>query len=617
MKKILFFLLVILGTSSAYADILFFDLNFSINEVRAIRKFAQSKNETLHLYPERSLQDESLMEKEWRAAEALQSQLLDCVDSKKDCSALREKANAAMNRMHDLVSKKVKMIDPSEIKRIINDLGPKNINLSTIIFSGHSGGPGFTGLFGGLSLTDIEKPLKANPELIRNTHSFLLWGCYSGTLNSLYNIWKKSFPEINTFAGYEKRAPLGIRETSAKYLINFLSAEDSLAKAQTVQEAHRLFKKIDLTADLDGTALVGDYYLTYDEGASVAEMLKRCDQFPESLYQQFQCYDKAQAGCENPPANHQGPIREFYTFLQVNRHCYDLLKTKYPELPTPDYLIRLIYLDNIKINFENQHKKDYQVFNQNIDSLGFSKDYYLENFIHENRKSNIDLINSYNNEFNQLGVLDGSIANNERIYDLIISQLVFQNITMGPLNIFDAWFFRNGEPPMCIPFSWVDIGASEPDTCNITSYLTKPANKDVERDIHISLLWYQLTNAFFNVNPSFANYAAIPTLLEEQRSNYINSINQQLKIFNSVPLEKQSKEIQKLLLLYPQWINQVNGMSDREYVQKALTDIEQLKTFLHKKISNFPKDETYQKNIEYYLEYLENCKQILLKLISL
>lgn len=577
MKKASFCSVVIIGliltSLNAYSDILFFDLNYSVNEVEAIRKIAQVRNEKLLLFPDRSHVDEAQLEKQWRLVNELERQRSNCLNNgQKDCSDLDKKFRQAKDLMNQLTAS-IKKIDPSELERIISSLG-SNSNISLVAFSGHSGLGGFTGLFGGLDFASTKAAFDKNPEALKKTTTILLLGCYSGTLNVLYNLWQKTFPSVKLFAGYEKRSPLGIRPESARFLTNMIQAESRLLNASSLAQAHAVFKSIGLVAELDGTALLKDYFLSYAESGSIQDMLSRCGQFPEDLYKIYQCYDKGEPGCENPPVNHQGPLREFYSFLQINSHCSDLLKEKYPDIPTKDYLIRLIYLDNIKSNFRDHYRNEINIFSKILSEVNLPQNYSVENYLNQSRAQNIALDKSFQDDLLSLGMSDGSFSVAPNADKLEILQFS-QSLLKSALNMSE---YRQLSEP-CTPFSWVDLGATEKDRCAFGNFLLDPLTGPAKSVIEGMLYTVRIVFEAWRISPLTIfielDYGKTKAELKKNVLNYLLKKKKFLQSKENI-LPSFSQDLLKQL---PSIIIEVETMTEDQLAQNMIQNLDVLLKF--------------------------------------
>ena len=104
--------------------------------------------------------------------------------------------------------------DGPELEEIFRRANAGEINLRTIVGSGHSSGTGFSGQGGSLT-SAIDKILEANPIARQQVRHFIGLGCYTGTKYSQAE-WQSRFPNATVMAGFNGIAPSG--HWSAKFL---------------------------------------------------------------------------------------------------------------------------------------------------------------------------------------------------------------------------------------------------------------------------------------------------------------------------------------------------------------------------------------------------------------
>jgi hypothetical protein len=232
-------------------------------------------------------------------------------------------------------------------------------------------------------------------------------------------------------------------------------------------------------------------------------MLKRCDSFNAATMDSFLCFDEGKPGCENPPSDHRGPLRELYNFLQKNRHCRGALVEKYPQIPSLEYLIRLIYLDNVKGNFEAHHGAEAPAFNRVLASAGISSP-RLDAFGRSSRAEDAKAFGAISEAFVRAGYRDFSFIDRSDWREVIHANFVANSLTilLGP-----SWY--RGFDQSCVPFSWVDPGSREKDSCRLSEFLRQPLQEIYEQEItaswaHISVdryVWDQVLEPFWSPVP--------------------------------------------------------------------------------------------------------------------
>ncbi|MGZ3825954.1 MAG: hypothetical protein ACXVCR_13440 [Bdellovibrio sp.] len=465
--------------------IVFFDLNFAPAEIAAVREAARIRGDNLVLIPERTEEQQRDIERQYVLTVKLEDKVRQCYfHPNENCEGLLKQFKDAKKRLDNIVSQ-IKRVDSAS--EVFSKMDRDGIVPSVYIFSGHSGGRGLTGVFGSLTANAIHEEIDKHPKLFSNVTSMLLWGCYTGTLSNLSDGWQALFPKVKAFAGYRNRAPLGIRPSSGQLLKSYLLNEQNFLSASDVNKTHKIFKKLDFVADLDATALIDGYYLTYEKAEKVSELFKRCEQFDEKLLTSYSCYFDGQNGCENPPSSHTGPLRNLYSYLQVNRHCHEKLLEKYPTLPTPESLIRLIYFDNIKSNFIQHHSAMFESYNDFVDELNFPTNSKIFDLTKLNRSSIIESANITSKELEKVGFVDGTYINNSNWGTVKKFGEAFNSLkmTLGIQHKYSEW---------CVPFSWVEENAKEIDGCGFDMFLERPL-PEIKKEILISTFYEE---SFFN-----------------------------------------------------------------------------------------------------------------------
>jgi hypothetical protein len=196
----------------------------------------------------------------------------------------------------------------------------------------------------------------------------------------------------------------------------------------------------------------------------------------------YLCYQNAGPGCENPPRDHQGPLRTFYSYLQVNRHCEGLLMEKYPQLPSPEKVVLLIYIDNVKQNFSAHYKTFFNTFDKLLNSFELPLSFGPKFYIDSNRSQDVARMAAAFEQLRPLGVSDGSYVINSNWKDLY--RLTF---SMGA--VFNAFGLMTNKHEAllspCVPFSWVEPGAKEEDTCEFATLLSDPHTPSADEQIYL------------------------------------------------------------------------------------------------------------------------------------
>jgi len=572
--------------------LVFFDLNFAPAEIDAARDAARARGDSLIVVPERTDGQQKNIERVYRENIALQSKFDACMNNNRSVnleskSILESELDSDSDcvkilRQYDESNKKVEaavgQVKPVEsIEVVFSDLQRRGIHPSVLIFSGHSGGTGgnISGIFGHTNLIELTEVFAKYPELISSVQSILLWGCYTGTLHSLALEWRKSFPTIKSFVGYRNRAPLGIRPSSGQLMKNYLLAEAELLALKNPKELYHRFKNLDMVADLDATMLKDNIYLSYDKFANVDELFQICDEFDPKLLEKFICYNEALEGCEHPPANHLGPLRELYSYLQINRHCGDALLAKYPKLPSADIVVRLIYLDNIKRNFQQLHQQEFATFNTLFSTLNLSvAPPKIETFFGSKRKSDIANFPLLTEGLFKLRLDNDAFVSNPQWKTI----LKLNNATFAlRLIVYRFWVdYLPAEFEHCVPFSWVEPGSKELDKCNFGSWFKEPLSLKSEFslwDVYYASLLQQWIRNEGQSNITFylgINWKDLPSLSKDYLVN-LDSLIKELEGNKSRSLSQESE-----LRRYQQTKSQLSNATDQQVAEFLLGELKAL-----------------------------------------
>lgn len=384
MKKFLSFSFLILFSTVSRSDILFIDFNFSDLEIAAAQRAAEKRNEKLIVYPEPEVRAK------WKEAytlmNRLQGQLVnECsgkVSAKKNCSQLEENLNKSKEDFEQI--KTANEIKSKKLNDIVQSLSDKKTNLSSFIVSGHSTNGKIFGVTGEINSDDINNAFEsihsakdasneqnAENDFKNNIRSILLWGCNTATPNELSSRWKTIFPNAEIIAGFNHSAPLGSLSSSSQLLENLLLQEKKLTdakdKKRVTEQVNRLMDVLPF-GKRNLIVCKGDEIYSSSEVINKSEVFKACEKIDKKkIWNQYLCYKNASTEkCANPPANPaSSELRDLYNKIQSSRQCFT--DTETPDL---EFMVRLIYFQNIKSNFINQHSASVDSLNKLLQTLG-------------------------------------------------------------------------------------------------------------------------------------------------------------------------------------------------------------------------------------------------------
>lgn len=445
MKKLIAVLLLL--SSQAFADVLFFDLNGNEAEVEAARRGAAKRGEKLIVLPEVEPSVKSRlkeMQKQFQKFQAAYS--AKCMNiASGDCEEMSKKGMKIEAELGAFLGK-IPRINRDNLKDQLAKFQGKNI--SALVISGHDGNGNFSGDFGGFSDQGLKAVFDQVKPLGDNIRSLYLWGCYTSTIGSVDFHWKKAFPNVEMIAGFDGRAPLGDKKGSSSYLEDALVKEKQLTQQKDAKSLQKVFKSLKDVNAMYSSVCVGDNIVNNKRAISISQAKELCAKLKTSPEKaSFQCYKKAEKGCENPPQNtSQSPLRTYYNFLQDHKHCREIPNS---EFDSPDTVISLIFFDQVKKNFARLKKDELKDMDQVMKTLGIPDDLSLSNIEKLNRAEIIEKIE-------KLRSFLGSRFGSGREENPLTPEVAAMT---SALNTMDFQLLQ-----LMVPFSWVEPNASEQGT---------------------------------------------------------------------------------------------------------------------------------------------------------
>ena len=270
--------------------------------------------------------------------------------------------------------------DGPEIEEIFRRAQAGEIELTTIVGSGHSSGTTFTGANG--SLSGIDEMLEKYPSVRDQVRHFIGLGCYTGTRYSAAE-WQGRFPNATFLAGFNGLAPSG--HWSARFLRQVFTSimtarrnaggtDEALANRlgsdpQAIRSLHRIL------AALDSVKITVASFQTceefFDPKGRTREKIKEEVQAGLSVFRQYLNAWSREDVPENPHA--PSPLRTFYNDVQeylgvaTPEEREELAKAK-------DQAIRLIYFGNVKANFaDSLDPEEVAAVNTTLEAAGMDK----------------------------------------------------------------------------------------------------------------------------------------------------------------------------------------------------------------------------------------------------
>jgi hypothetical protein len=283
------------------------------------------------------------------------------------------------------------------------------INLQTLIISGHSDGVGGGGVNGGIYNWDFTQYQKKYPRAMAQVQNIVVMGCNSAH-PWVVNDYRKFFPNTRVNIGFRGAGPG--QAASAKIINEVLPLLKSAPSKQAVAAnpkvgeawAKKLLnapsvRKQNTAVDIQGIKQQ-EPGIGHD-GEQFAEQYK-------AQLEVFQNYRFARPGYELPPEDHQkGPLREFYNTAQWYVNFIppedQLSSNKAPGpdkredvLRTKDQAIRLICFREIEARWSKEFAPQVAELNKDFARLGVKL--VIPNFAGKTRAEVLDIIESVESE---------------------------------------------------------------------------------------------------------------------------------------------------------------------------------------------------------------------------
>lgn len=373
LKKVLVFVGVICFCQLGYGDVLFVDLNNSQEEIRAAQQAARLRGEKLVVIPQVTERARLAIESLSQRTETLAARIhKECQTAA--CSDLLSEHQKAVSELSALT--KEHRLDSESLARGLKLAEQSKTQFSSVVISGHDGNGKFTGVLGTLESSSLEEAFAKAPNASRNVQSVLLWGCYTTTLGSLDGHWKKVFPNVSVFAGFDGRGPAKNRPANHTYLEDFLKVDRELSQAADKERVQSLVKAIRGFDQTKSSICVGDWMATPGgvKGLSALRGLCQLSAEDQKLIDQYHCFREARTQeCENPPIKtDRSVLRDLYNRLQERSHCYEVWAQsgEHQDVPEPQNVLSLLFFNNIKLNLAALHREQLVGLDSLLEKMG-------------------------------------------------------------------------------------------------------------------------------------------------------------------------------------------------------------------------------------------------------
>ena len=387
MTRSLFFIVLLFALPS-FADVIFIDLNNASQEVAAAQR--GRPGETIWKIPSTSSanmakQDEAQKEVD-KWAEKIQKS---CADGASDssCSDYRTNLEKATNNLDNTIGKN--RLTPERLKSELAQLKAKGVDINSVVISGHDGSGRFSGSNGKMEAAQIDAAFEDFPSLTKNVRSVLLWGCYTTSLGSIDGHWKRVFPNVAVFAGFDGRAPSKLRDWNYDYMEDFLRLDKDLIATNDRNVAAKIIGQ--MRGFKVGASAICAHNCIYTPAGKlgvkcddIGEIRQRCSMTNEqdvAAQKAWECYrDAATPECANPPRDtgDNNVLRKYFEFVDKRQQaCDDYWKElgkSDSTIPRSDRVQNLLFYNNEKLNLGTMHRADLQYIDGVLKDVGAPSD---------------------------------------------------------------------------------------------------------------------------------------------------------------------------------------------------------------------------------------------------
>ncbi len=423
MKLFLGALITIINLNTAYADILFLDLNNSPKEIEAAQKAAKQRGEKLIVFPDKS------------------------TDNSIDFTS---RLSAKLQEMKN---------------------GSTQSKISSVILSGHNGNGHFTGSNASLSYVQLQRVIESNPELTDSVKSLYLWGCYTSTPGSIINNWKPAFKNLDVIIGYDGVAPANNSISGHKFLTDALIKEKKMSAAKTDKDLKSIFNDLAHVRNIDASICVSDTYVSKKKLVDLNMLIQQCDVTESKKWKEvYSCYmdgvkpkssENKDLDCSDVPKNtNNSKLRDLYNYLQDTSHCDDIINSHGRDR---ERIIRLIFSKNVIKNFLENNKDCNNHINSFLEDSGSLLRIDVAEFVNfkrsEIKKKSSDISLEVRSKLKELE--DKLNNNNLYLQKNNVDKMISGNIALNCATQLHNINYLNDR---AIPFSWVEPSSNDKST---------------------------------------------------------------------------------------------------------------------------------------------------------
>ena len=260
----------------------------------------------------------------------------------------------------------------------IPSLSPE-IQISTIVMSGHHGNYTFTGETGELRIQELIEVIKPYRKSFNTVKKLILRGCYTVTTETILpdSPWRTLFPNVETILGFEQNDWDDAKQMSYEFVESSLYWNSQIANSLSKAELISYFQSIPHQSksalgiwNKHKSAPENGLFLSTEKGfngryiSSFEQAIKACNlNYPVKEHHKA-IIDVYSTGLRDIPKDtSKGPLRDAYDFFNTNIHCYSLSKQWINDRVKSEhlvdrsqnlrYLMTLLFYNNILNNLDN------------------------------------------------------------------------------------------------------------------------------------------------------------------------------------------------------------------------------------------------------------------------
>ncbi len=349
MKRGFGFLLIALFLArTAFADILFININLNFQEEEVARKAALARHENFIVFPVLTdAQKKFLAELKKMDGDRIHS------DPK-----LRQ---AFPNGLPNI---------PAEIEKALTNMDQAHRQLTSFIITSHHVN-GFYGAIGSIDDLQLYHTLASHPSA-KTMHTFYGWGCYSTEPQVAIEI-KRDLPQVEILAGWDGVAPNESKAADTGVLAYMLAHESNAIDAVNRHNLRGFLRNMPLVGKNLGVSnfgleVCGDLETPHESIANITDTSKLCTHralFGDGhgfgvmgmYYSTYQNYNSGNLPI--PIDLENSDLRKFYNMAKIFSVCSDIQKLQMAhQFPTEDQIVHLIHFQNSMDNFVNFYAND-------------------------------------------------------------------------------------------------------------------------------------------------------------------------------------------------------------------------------------------------------------------